>query len=71
VTRRTQTYERDIAIGYDPFDRQGEEYTLSDEDREGEFDPGFAHSLFQNLIDNISELPSSNDAVSSNSSTKE
>lgn len=71
VTRRTQTYERDIAIGYDPFDRQGEEYTLSDEDRNAEYDPVFGYSLFQNLIDNISDLPSSSGAISEDSSTKD
>jgi hypothetical protein len=38
VTRRTQTYERDMAIGYDPFDREAE-LLLTDEDRAVEYDP--------------------------------
>ncbi len=59
VTRRTQTYERDIAIGYDPFDMEGEHY-LTDEDKAIEYDPQFAKDLLKNLIDNISDLPSSN-----------
>ena len=59
VTRRTQTYERDIAIGYDPFDREAE-LLLTDEDRAVEYDPQFAKDLLKNLIDNLSDLPSSN-----------
>jgi hypothetical protein len=58
VTRRTQTYERDIAIGYDPFDREGD-LLLTDEDRAVEYDPDFARDLLKNLIDNLSDLPSS------------
>jgi len=58
VTRRTQTYERDVATGYDPFD--GNHETLgSDEDKQIEYDPDFAVNLVFNLIDNISDLPSS------------
>ena len=58
VTRRTQTYERDIAIGYDPFDRDGD-VLITDEDRAIEYDPDFAKDLLKNLIDNLSDLPSS------------
>jgi hypothetical protein len=58
VTRRTQTYERDMAIGYDPFDREAE-LLLTDEDRAVEYDPQFAKDLVKNLIDNLSDLPSS------------
>ena len=58
MTRRTQTYERDIAIGYDPFDREGD-LLITDEDRAVEYDPDFAKDLLKNLIDNLSDLPSS------------
>ncbi len=60
ITRRTQTYERDIAIGYDPFDREGD-LLITDEDRAIEYDPDFAKDLLKNLIDNLSDLPSSTD----------
>ena len=53
ITRRTQTYERDIAIGYDPFDREGD-LLITDEDRAIEYDPDFAKDLLKNLIDNSS-----------------
>ena len=58
MTRRTQTYERDIAIGYDPFDREGD-LLITDEERSVEYDPDFAKDLLRNLIDNLSDLPSS------------
>lgn len=58
MTRRTQTYERDIGTGYDPFDRD-DDLILTEEDRAIEYDPAFAKDLLRNLIDNLSELPSS------------
>lgn len=58
MTRRTQTYERDIGIGYDPFNRD-DDLILTEEDRAIEYDPAFARDLLRNLIDNLSELPSS------------
>lgn len=63
MTRRTQTYERDIGIGYDPFDHEGDELLMSDDrgDRGLEYDPRFAQEILRNLIDNLSEFPSSGD----------
>ena len=57
VTRRTQTYERDMAIGYDPFDK---EIFSEDERVAAEYDPQFARDLVTRLIDNLSDFPSSN-----------
>lgn len=59
VTRRTQTYEKDVGTGYDPFDGQGETL-LTDEDKNVEYDPDFAKNILFNLIDNISDIPNSN-----------
>ena len=40
ITRRTQTYDRDVAIGYDPFNREGEDVLGSEEDMaQAEYDP--------------------------------
>ena len=47
-----------MGTGYDPFD--GHVDTLgTDEDKNIEYDPDFAINLLGNLIENISELPSS------------
>ena len=71
MTRRTQTYERDIAIGYDPFDRQrdgGQYESESEFIYEEEENAGWAKGLFANLIDNISDIPSSRGGLSDTSS---
>ncbi|CDW73754.1 UNKNOWN [Stylonychia lemnae] len=54
VTRRTQTYEKDIAIGYDPFAKDHNYQHLLDEDMIAELDLEFMPNLIENLIDNIS-----------------
>ena len=54
ITRRTQTYEKDIAIGYDPFDKEGVLF-YNEEERMMEYDPEFAKDILFRVIENYSE----------------
>eukprot|EP00347_Sterkiella_histriomuscorum_P022324 403330882 len=55
VTRRTQTYEKDIAIGYDPFAKDDNYQFLLDEDQIAEIDVDYVEDLIWGVIDKLSE----------------
>lgn len=54
VTRRTQTYEKDIAIGYDPFDKEGVLF-FNEEERMMEYDPQFGKDIIEKIIELYTE----------------
>ncbi len=55
MTRRTQTYERDIAIGYDPFAKDESLVMHFEEDIHAEIKHDYVGGLLDFLVDKISE----------------
>ena len=55
VTRRTQTYERDIAIGYDPFAKDESLVMHFEEEIHAEIKHDYVGGLLDFLVDKISE----------------
>ena len=54
VNRRTQTYEKDTAVGYDPFE-QDQRLMFLDQELAGEIDEDYVRGLVAHIIASISD----------------